>query len=239
MSAQPRPGALRRMTAAYRRWPPVGRYYFLSTLALIGIGVHRNINLMMFLGYAMLVLALCNWWAARRSLRGLSAQRRLGEWLFARSPRMVEVQVHNPGRRPRWGLRIEDQEPRTTSIWAIQKLPARDSLSWRREIILPRRGRTTWREMEAVSGYPFGLIERRVQLTPPEDVIVLPSLGWMHRGRFLRYLRCLTVQPQYVRVRRLSRPQPSAQAEFHGLRAFQSGDSPRLIHWRTSARCGQ
>jgi uncharacterized protein (DUF58 family) len=31
----------------------------------------------------------------------------------------------------------------------------------------------------------------------------------------------------------------AAHTEFHGLREFRSGDSPRWIHWRTSARCGE
>jgi uncharacterized protein (DUF58 family) len=40
-------------------------------------------------------------------------------------------------------------------------------------------------------------------------------------------------------VRGGGRRHPTAQAEFHGLRAFRPGDSPRWIHWRTSARCGE
>jgi uncharacterized protein (DUF58 family) len=32
---------------------------------------------------------------------------------------------------------------------------------------------------------------------------------------------------------------PAAQTEFHALRAFRPGDSPRWIHWRTSARRGE
>src|SRR5262249_49364986 len=45
--------------------------------------------------------------------------------------------------------------------------------------------------------------------------------------------------PPSPRRRRRPRRHPTAQAEFHGLRAFRSGDSPRWIHWRTSARCGE
>jgi uncharacterized protein (DUF58 family) len=32
---------------------------------------------------------------------------------------------------------------------------------------------------------------------------------------------------------------PAAQTFFHGLRNYRPGDSPRLIHWRTSARRGE
>jgi uncharacterized protein (DUF58 family) len=36
-----------------------------------------------------------------------------------------------------------------------------------------------------------------------------------------------------------SRFHPAAQLVFHGLRLYRPGDSPRLIHWRTSARLGE
>jgi uncharacterized protein (DUF58 family) len=36
-------------------------------------------------------------------------------------------------------------------------------------------------------------------------------------------------------VRRLS----AAEAEFYGVREFRAGDSPRWIHWRTTARMGE
>jgi len=39
--------------------------------------------------------------------------------------------------------------------------------------------------------------------------------------------------------RRRPRVHPTAQAEIHGVRSYRSGDNPRLIHWRTSARRGE
>jgi uncharacterized protein (DUF58 family) len=69
-------------------------------------------------------------------------------------------------------------------------------------------------------------------------VIVLPRLGWVHRGRLRRYLRSVSPEGDAVRRRRPQR-HPSAQAEFYGLRAWRPGDSPRFIHWRTSARRGE
>jgi uncharacterized protein (DUF58 family) len=74
-------------------------------------------------------------------------------------------------------------------------------------------------------------------MAEPEDVLILPRLGRLHRGRLRRLL--LSAGPVYVATRRKARRHPTAQAEFHGLRAFRSGDSPRWIHWRTSARCGE
>jgi uncharacterized protein (DUF58 family) len=185
------------------------------------------------------MMLLLNMLAAERSVRGLRARRRFDDWLFARTPCAVEMQVSNPNGRARLGLRIEEGGPEQGATWSIDWLPAGGSVNWRRQVILQQRGRYTWGVLRASSGYPFGLAEQSRLLTFEENVIVLPCLGWLHRGRFLRYLRDLSTQSQRAHLRRKPQPHPAAQAEFHGLRSYRSGDSPRLIHWRTSARRGE
>jgi uncharacterized protein (DUF58 family) len=219
--------------------PKAGRYFLLLALVLLGIGIHRRINLLILLGDALLVLMFWNWLAARWSVRGLAASRRLEEWRFAGTPCSVEVRVSNPSRRARLGLRIEEGGPGQAATWTIDCLSGKGTASRRRALTPARRGRCTWGAVWASSGYPFGLVERRLMVTPQEEVLILPRLGWLHRGRFLRHLRELAVQPRPVHVRRQPRPHPAAQTEFHGLRSYHSGDSPRLIHWRTSARRGE
>jgi uncharacterized protein (DUF58 family) len=217
-----------------------GRYYLLVAVALLGVGLYRSINLLMLLSYAMLVMAALNLLAAGRSVRRLRARRRFAEWLFARTPCSVEVLVSNPGRQPRRGLRIEDGGTDRAGMWFIDQLSGLDSVTLRREVDThARRGRHTWGAVTVSSGYPFGIVERRTALTASEEVIVLPRLGWLHRGRFLRHLRSLAVQPRHAPVRLPPRSHPAAQAEFHGLRSYRGGDSLRLIHWRTSARRGE
>ena len=228
----------RRPTASGRR-PTGGRGFLLVSLVLLSIGVFRRINLLILLADALLVTVFLNRLAARRSVRGLRARRHFAEWLFARTPCSVEVQVSNPSRHGRMGLRLEDGGPDNAATWFIDWLPQLGGTTWRRDVVPPRRGRYTWGALRASSGYPFGLVERRMLLVPEEEVLVLPCLGWLHRGRFLRHLRNLAIQPQYTPLRHPPHPHPAAQAEFHGLRSYQSGDSPRLIHWRTSARRGE
>jgi uncharacterized protein (DUF58 family) len=225
----------------WNRWrlPVWGRYYLLVAILLLGVGLHRNINLLMLLGYALLTTALLNLRTAGRSVRGLRGSRRFAEWMFARAPCAVEVRVSNPGRRPRFGLRLEDGGPDRAAIWFLDRLAGRESQNFRRGFVPSRRGRYEWGAVTVGSGYPFGIVERRFQLTAAEEVLVLPALGWLHRGRFLRHLRAQTAQPQRVSVRQRPRSHPAAQAEFHGLRPYRVGDSPRRIHWRTSAHRGE
>jgi uncharacterized protein (DUF58 family) len=220
-------------------FPPEGWYCLLVALGLLGIGLHRRINLLLLLGDVLFVITLLNLLAAGRSIRGLKARRRLDEWLFARTPCSVEVQVSNQSQSARVGLRINDEGPSHAAAWQIDCLPAQGSVTWRRQVILPQRGRCTWGTLRTSSGYPFGLVERRRLLTAEESVTVLPSLGWLHRGRFLCHMRELSVPSRDAHLRQKPRPSAGAQAEFHGLRSYRSSDSPRLIHWRTSARRGE
>lgn len=219
--------------------PWAGLWCLLIALSLLVIGVARRINLLMLLGDILVVIVFLNLLAARRSLRGLDIRRRFNEWLFARTSCIVEVVVSNPGSHARVGLRIDEEGPDQSATFLVDYLPAQSSVSWRRQLILPRRGRYTWGTLQVSSGYPFGLVERRSLLTAEETVTVFPCLGWLHRGRFLRYLRDLSVQPRHAHFRQRPRPHRVAQAEFHGLRSYRSSDSPRLIHWRTSARRGE
>jgi uncharacterized protein (DUF58 family) len=208
-------------------------------LGLLGLGVARRHNLLMLLGDLLVVIVLWNLLAAGRSLRGLQVRRRFDEWLFARTACVVEIQVSNPGQQARLGLRIDEEGPDHVAAFWIDCLPLQGSVNWRRQVTLPRRGRYKWGAVQASSGYPFGLVGLRRRLTVEETVTVFPRLGWLHRGRFLRHLRDLSVQPRQAQFRYKPRPHPAAQAEFHGLRAYRSSDSPRLIHWRTSARRGE
>src|SRR5207245_10092424 len=59
----------------------------------------------------------------------------------------------------------------------------------------------------------------------------------VHRSLLRRMLTHSS--PSVGLARANPRRHPAAQSDFHGLRAFRSGDSPHWIHWRTSARLGE
>lgn len=248
----PRPNVVKQVRSLFSG---AGQWFVGLALGMVVFGLVRRINLLLLLGDACLVIAVWNLLAAGSDLRRARGRLRFSEWLFARTPFTVDVQVSNRDRRALWGLRIETEGPNRadarneagdgrgvtspqTAAWLVSWLPHHGKMSWKREVVVPRRGRYTWGPVHAVSGYPFGLVERRAILVPEETLTVLPFLGWLHRGRFLRHLRGLSVKPQQSR-RLPPRSHPAAQAEFHGLRSYQTGDSPRLIHWRTSARRGE
>ena len=151
--------------------PWVGILCLVIALGLLLIGVARHINLLMLLGDLLVMIVLWNLLAAGRSLRELQIRFRFDEWLFARTPCVVEIQVSNPDQHPRFGLRIDEEGPKHAAVCRIDCLPAQGRVSWRRQVTLPRPGRYTWGAVWASSGYPFGLVERRRLLRAESTVM--------------------------------------------------------------------
>jgi uncharacterized protein (DUF58 family) len=150
-------------------------------------------------------------------------------------PFAVTIEVTNSGRTAFAGLRVEDDGGRLS--WFTPLLRAHQTQPFVQDVVLPRRGAYAWRALVAVSGYPFGLVQRRLVLAPAVPIVVLPRLGKLHRGQLRSVLPPVGLAEG--RTSYAAHRHAGARAEFHGLRAFRSGDSPRWIHWRTTARCGE
>jgi uncharacterized protein (DUF58 family) len=99
--------------------------------------------------------------------------------------------------------------------------------AWR----LPRRGPVSECTLTVMSSFPFGLVERRLVFTLPTELLALPRLGT------LRELGSLLQPAAGARRRRTATRQ--GHEEFFGLRDWREGESPRLVHWKTSARRGR
>jgi uncharacterized protein (DUF58 family) len=121
--------------------------------------------------------------------------------------------------------------------WLTTRLLPGQSVRLSEETNRSRRCRYVCQPLRAVSGYPFGLVQRSAVIGPEEELIVLPQLGQLHRGKLRHFLG--QAVPAAGWQLRCPRPQPLVPTEFHGIRPFQRGDSPRWIHWRTSARRGE
>ena len=101
------------------------------------------------------------------------------------------------------------------------------------QLRLARRGRYRLGPLLVSSRFPLGLVERSRLFAMPGEILVYPHIGrlsplWKGRSQGATEL--------------VARPQARAGVfhdEFHRLREFHTGDNPRDIHWRTSARRGE
>ena len=204
---------------------------------LWGTGLYKGINLLSFLGLLMLAAWMIQWLGARRRLRHLGLRRWTDELVFAETPFTLTVEVSNPDRRARFGLIVEDQG--ADHFWSsfIPRLEGETKSQLHADMVLGRRGIYAWQALRARCGFPLGLVEQRLTVGAGEEFVVFPRLGRLHRSRLRRMLTHSS--SSLGRARTHPRRHPAAQSDFHGLRAFRSGDSPHWIHWRTSARLGE
>jgi uncharacterized protein (DUF58 family) len=226
------------------RFTGAGLGYLAVWLGLLFTGLQQQRNLIMLTaGMAAGPLA-ASFIMSAGMLRKVKAARRLPDQVFAGDPLSIEYSLEN-GRKATSAIAVQvDDEliPADTSITGARKMTPsvlfervaprqRGRLRWQGPA--PVRGKYRFSEIDLVTRGPFGLLERRETVLLPESLVVYPAIGRLTR----QWHRLQREAAQTRRGRRHDRT--AQQQEYHGLRDFRSGDSPRWIHWRTSARVGE
>ncbi len=214
-----------------------GWLWFLMALGLLLTGLAKSINLLTLLACMLVGLLALNWCWARQQLRRVVVERFQGEAFFAQTSGSWMWRILNTDRDALQGVRLEESFADVTCRWFVVFLPSQQSRWTTLSVTFPRRGLQKGKGLEIRSGFPFGLVMVRKSTGDASELMVFPKLGTVHRGRLRKVL--LQAGPALERIKGSSAPFPSAQTEFHGLRTYRPGDSPRLIHWKTSARKNQ
>lgn len=158
------------------------------------------------------------------------------EWVAGRAARVVlevsnaqprswshAIVVEDLGRAPR-----ERQDGPLGSVFALLVAPGRtESRSYRFEP--DARGELWFRGFRVSTRFPFGLFVKSLEIPRDATAVVYPRLAAQRPPRRL---------PGDPRAIREAEGRGARNAEVTGLRDFASGDSPRRVHWRASARRG-
>ena len=112
------------------------------------------------------------------------------------------------------------------------RVAPREQRSAHYDICISDRGLYQFGPLRLSSRFPLGIGERGHVVTARDEVIVYPKTGrllpaWKRRERELAE----STSRANARVGLFD-------DEFHGIREYRSGDNPRAIHWRSSARRG-
>lgn len=217
--------------------PREGKLWLLAALVMFVTGLFKGINLLILLAYLMGGLWVVNWRLGRRDLAGLRGRRRAPAPVHVGEPAEVLVEVAAGGGKPARGLTVEDRGDAHDRRWLVLRLePGRPAVvRWRQ--VFAKRGRYGLRPLRVVSRFPFGLACRAAELTPAEEWVVLPRLGRVSGEGLKEWMAKATRGDGRMRQRKLRRA--LQEADIHGLRDYRPGDSPRWIHWKTSARRNQ
>ena len=219
-------------------------WHFLFVLLFIFVGaVIREINLLILLAGTMIGLLNLQWRFNTRTLQGLKVRRRIPTRTMVGVPTDVSIEITNPRRwLGSWLVLAEDQllkvEPNVKrltekGVALIDEVQPQRSTSARYELRFLERGRYRIGSTTISTLFPIGLGRGWRVLDNSVDLMVHP-----HLGKLLPASRSLL----HVELEGNAKAVPRAsvhEGEFYGLRNWQTGDSRRWIHWRTTAKRGE
>lgn len=203
-------------------------------VAAMGLGlaaVNTGHNLIYLLCALLLGLVTVSGLLSEVTLRGLRLEPVPPEEAYARRPVLVGARIQN---RKRWlashSLAVEVLGPAGSveHVFYLPRLSPGEErwLVW--EAVFARRGRQRLGGVRLATRFPFGLFVKVGRRVLEAEVLVFPAVGPVPPVRW-RELEGVEGRP----LRRRGRGH-----DLYDLRPYRTGDDPRLIHWRTSARAG-
>jgi uncharacterized protein (DUF58 family) len=108
-------------------------------------------------------------------------------------------------------------------------VPRKGSQQGAYRLSIASRGSVRFGPAALISRFPLGIVERGLQTDLPGQLLVHPRIGRLAANwlKVFESTHDATHSASHV---------AQAAETFHRLREYQSGDDPRTIHWRTSAR---
>mgnify|MGYP002623170754 CR=1 FL=1 len=239
LAAFPRLRSIHRGTRYQHRMsvPKEGVLYLnIMSAILIGAMIGRS-NLLLLVFSMMAAPFILNGWIIFSMLQRLSVKRVLPRSVMAGQPVAVEIQLTN-GKAwiPAWLMGVHDIiENRFEKLAAsvlFTRLPGGTRRSARYRMRLTQRGEYACGPLRIATRFPLGLVERAVEVADFDTILVHPQVGQLTR----EWRRQELIAHELVQSHRTRRG--VFDDELNHLREYRSGDNPRSIHWRTSARRG-
>lgn len=228
--------------------PREGMMYLLIMIVAFVASLIGRSNMLMLVFSIMAGPFIVNGWVTFSLLRRNRVKRTLPPRAMCGETVSVEVTLQN--RKlwfSSWLMMVRDRVGRTsdggilgptteaglepTVLFASVKPGAERTACY--QLRLNRRGRYRFGPLEVSTRFPLGLVERGFVVDEPGEMLVYPQIGILS-SRWSRdsQLAAEMVERQQTR-------KGMFEDDFHHLRSFRSGDSPREVHWRTSARMNE
>ncbi len=217
---------------------------YLAIMLLLAVGGLAGHSDMLLLVFGLMAGPwIINGALVSLALRGVSVERRTAGRVTAGQTMPVHLIVRNSkSLLSSWMLDVRDditeadnrsQTAAGAGIVTFARLPPRSSRTGVYEAVFHQRGRYRLGPLRVSSRFPLGIGERAQILPDFAAVLVRPRLVT---------LKETSVRDLYDQVEspvRKSLSRGLFDDDFHRIRDFRSGDSPRSIHWRSTARRGR
>jgi uncharacterized protein (DUF58 family) len=210
-----------------------GWWCLLVAVALGVAAINTGNNLLYLLVSALLALIVVSGILSEQSMRGLDLIGVAPDELYAGQPALLGATIAN---RKRWftsySVTVELLAPEARALASasrfiyVRRIEAglERLATW--EETLPHRGRHRLTGVRITTRFPFGLFVKAGRPALTDDVIVFPAV----RPVSAESLRRLGESGDAAARRR------GRGNDLYNLRGYRSGDDPRFIHWRSSAK---
>lgn len=213
---------------------------FVAAFAVLG-GSIRGFNLLVIVAGLMVGTLLVQWRFCRGTLPGLTVRRMLPAEAYADSPFKVRFWVTN--HRPwlaAWLVRLEDRirggsakRRGSEAVCSLGIVRPRSVETTSYECVLARRGRYRFGPVRLATSFPFGLVNAWRNSRTQATLLVYPALAPLSPNW------SGLIFSRRAGLARSRQHRGQSEGEFFGIRSWQSGDSRRWIHWRTTARINE
>jgi len=205
----------------------VGLWYILITLVVAVAATNTGNNALYMVWAVMLAVLVVSGFVSRQNVRHLAVRLEVPDEIFANRPFTVRFTLNNRGRLwARWFLIFSV----TTAgkPYLLPYLPRRGKGRGELEMSLPKRGWYEFRAVHVASLFPFGLFRKGTRYPVGMKSLVYPEI----------FPAATSGPEQQGELGHLAVRRPGWGHDLHALRGFRSGDDPRGIHWKQSARTG-
>ena len=205
----------------------VGVWYIALTLLVAVPAANTGNNALYLVEAALLALLVVSGFMSRGNLRGIEVAFDPPGELYVGEPATLAFRLRTRGR---WlGRRLlEVSGPAGSSSALVAWLEPRREHRLTVDLEPRRRGRLPVPYLHLASLYPLGLFRKGLRYRIEGELLVFPAIL---PAAELRLAGVAAGDEQ--RLRRVGRGH-----ELFSLRRFRSGDDPRGIHWKQSARTG-
>ncbi|MBX3357396.1 MAG: DUF58 domain-containing protein [Phycisphaeraceae bacterium] len=213
---------------------------YIGLSLLIALGAFNSQNNLLFWAFSFtLALLIVSGLLSGGMLMGIAITREAPSRAVAGHPISIAYALSNRNRLlPAFAIEIVDTAlppapADTRSIIAFAPSIGARADATARALLRPMiRGRWRLVSVRLESGFPFGIFRKSIEFPLTSEILVRPA-PIAPDPAILAHLDDLR------RLGERTRDRPGSDGEFFALREYVSGDSPRLLAWRASARRGE
>jgi uncharacterized protein (DUF58 family) len=207
-----------------------GGLLFTVTMLMVGIAAVVSANNLLFLiAAAMMSTLMVSGVISGLSLAGLELDFIVPEHVAARRTLGGRIDIHNAkALLPSFSVHLTGTEESLLTRLYFPVIPAKTVLEEPVELWFRKRGVYRENGFQFSTGFPFGFLERRAQVTLRRDILVYP---------------CLDPQPGFEELVAAVRGDLETQYrgrghDFYRIRPYEALESARHVDWKATAHTG-